>query len=568
MSYVVGLSDFQYSLSSSNFMNEVTSKLLHGDVSKLREFDIKAGIEKGPNVEILPPPSFTSMQLPLPYNYAQNPYTKYLNERPSDVSSDNTDEEFDRVVNITKNVKSFGHFLRHDEYPIPTAPGRKPNMSDPEVAEIIKDFRKAMDERPIWTRRSLFNHISTFSPFTGRYQKVRECLQYVGYQFKGGPWRDAVVKYGVDPRSDPKYRIYQTMIFKLTKQRVGSVGRSWQAVRRNEFGVSSNFQTFGEKANSPSDNLTHIFDGRSFSTDAKVWQVCDITDPLLKKLFEEAEVQTECSIDNNGWYKVALWGGVKAIMRTKLLAIRFGKNLAEWEWDRAVADCKKDEVDWGSSIGFTLPDLKLTPQEREQITGRRIRPGITTGRDRSHEKKKIYRRVKYNVTMSNERTVRENAKNRVQAARQLRDESDSPAIQDGGDDEQSVEPSNSGHLQDEDRENTEVDLDDEGMANTQQALFDYLSDVDEEDEDHEGNEDEVVEEEEEEDEEGDVGGNGNVAGPRSQGQYGYEDEDDEDEEEQSDGDSGSEADGDDVQGQYESGAEISDDEFGDEDGRP
>jgi general transcription factor 3C polypeptide 5 (transcription factor C subunit 1) len=374
-------------------MKKFVEKVLPGDVTKLKEFSLQPGIESGTNIDLIPPPYFTPISLPFGYNYAQNPHTKEVSPGLSDASgSGSEDQEWARVVNVTSRVPAAGYFIAHDEYPVPTAPSRQPDMSDPQVAAIITEMRLAMEERPIWTRRSMWNRLGAkFAELPKNGGLVRHCLQYAGYQFKGGPWRDALVKYGLDPRTDPKYRIYQTLIFKLHKTRIGSVGRSWQAVRRKEIGVSNFGKAWKDLGGGDDAALnTHVFNGEAFSTDGKVWQVCDITDPLLAELFASAEIRAECDAEVSGYYHRVLWSVAKAIMKCKMVAIRFNRTLTDSDFSAALDAVKGVPHDGGdgggpgNSIGISLPDLQLTAAEYEQLRGGkyRPRPGIkSSGRE-------------------------------------------------------------------------------------------------------------------------------------------------------------------------------------------
>ncbi|KAM7196419.1 RNA polymerase III transcription factor (TF)IIIC subunit domain containing protein [Rhypophila sp. PSN 637] len=402
-----GMADFQYAMGESDFMKKFVDKVLPGDIEKLKGFTLEPGIESGTNIDLVPPPYFTPMGLPFGYNYAQNPYTKEVSP-PSSAGSVSGDDDYTRVVNVTSRAPAAGYFIAHDEYPVPVAPRREPDMSDPQVATIMTEMWRAMEERPIWTRRSMWNRLgSKFASLPKSGSLVRHCLQYAGYQFKGGPWRDALVKYGLDPRTDPKYRIYQTLIFKLHKTRIGSVGRSWQAVRRNELGVTNFGKYWHELGHDEGPRDTHVFNGESFSADGKVWQVCDIADPLLRRLFKNAEVRTECDVEIGGFYHRVLWSVAKAIMKCKMLAIRFGRTLTDDDFGAAL-DAVKGPQDGGdgagTSIGITLPDLQLTAAECEQLRGKKMKPGLKPGRDRWEEKrKKTHYRVRIPLREAEER---------------------------------------------------------------------------------------------------------------------------------------------------------------------
>lgn len=508
-------------------MKQFVEKVLPGDVSKLKEFSLRPGIESGTNIDLIPPPYFTPITLPFSYNYAQNPHTKEIKPGPSDAAGDlSEDQEYGRVVNITSRAPAAGYFIAHDEYPVPSGPRREPDMSDPQVAAIITEMRQAMEERPIWTRRSMWNRLGAkFAELPKNGGLVRHCLQYAGYQFKGGPWRDALVKYGLDPRSDPKYRIYQTLIFKLHKTRVGSVGRSWQALRRKEIGVS-NFGKAWKDMGAGDDAMlnTHIFNGESFSTDGKVWQVCDITDPLLARLFAEAEVRPECDVEISGFYHRALWSVAKAIMKCKMVAIRFNRTLTDSDFSAALEAVKNAPHDGeggggggngsGSSIGISLPDLHLTAAEYEQLRGGkyRPRPGVKSSGREAMERVGRRRRTHYRVRIPLKETEEREAVKMIKLLthnkqdREAAGEPSATVSEEGlretpaaGTADQSVRPSRTGEGGQDDK--------DEGEEEQREgrAFQEVLEGMDEEDSEEEDEEEEEEEEEGDESEEGEEG---------------------------------------------------------------
>ncbi|KLU92720.1 transcription factor tau subunit sfc1 [Magnaporthiopsis poae ATCC 64411] len=183
-----GLADFQYSTANSPFMSQVVDKILPGDVAKLRQFAFRPEIAQPPNVEIIPPPVFSHMSLPFAYGYSQNPYVR-------------TVDGADKTINVQARVRSAGYFISHNHYPVPDAPSRPPDATDPQMAAVVAELRLAMAERPLWTRRSLTNRIMSATPFSDNL--IKTAIPYVAYQFKAGPWRDAMIPYGLDPRSDP-----------------------------------------------------------------------------------------------------------------------------------------------------------------------------------------------------------------------------------------------------------------------------------------------------------------------------------------------------------------------------
>ncbi|KAH8166659.1 hypothetical protein CIB48_g1538 [Xylaria polymorpha] len=269
-----GLADFQFSNTNTPFLTNVAEHLLPLNFPKLRQFKLDEGVATSPGLEIIPPPHFTDKVIGFNYNYEQNP----------GIIDQGLDEEGEtRLINRQgRNKFSYGHFIHHDAFPAPDRP-------------------------TLWTRRAIVNQVR------GNYTEsvLKVALQLMGYQFRGGPFRDAIVKYGVDPRHDPKYRQYQTLSFKLAKNLVGSTKVPWQIIRRGQV-----------KSYTKNDDPTsHIWDGESYSTDGKLWQICDITDPFMLDIIANAPVRSECDLSESGWFQRGTWQKIKAAMKAKMIAI-------------------------------------------------------------------------------------------------------------------------------------------------------------------------------------------------------------------------------------------------------
>jgi general transcription factor 3C polypeptide 5 (transcription factor C subunit 1) len=321
-------------VASANHLNAVES---------LKEFKFAPGFDAGPNVDILPPPIFTHMSLPFNYQYSQNPYVRAT--------------EDGGTVNTTA-VKQVGYFIGAED-PTPDAPQIPPDMTDPRMVEIIAELENAFKSRPVWTRRSLMNHLGGKLK---NWNELKKYLNYTAYQFKGGPWRDGVVPYGIDPRSDPKYRIYQTLMFKLPKQKRAQTGETWKSLRKTQMGPLKEF--LEELSGS------HVFDGETYHTDGKVWQVCDITDPLLREILDEADVRPTWD-PSSGWYHGGAWAKVKAIMKTKLVAIQFDRRLTREDFAMTLQTGDQTPVrSTSATFHLPLPNLHLTDEELTLLRGR------------------------------------------------------------------------------------------------------------------------------------------------------------------------------------------------------
>jgi general transcription factor 3C polypeptide 5 (transcription factor C subunit 1) len=175
---------------------------------------------------------------------------------------------------------------------------------------------------------------------------------------------DAVIKYGVDPRSDPKYRIYQTLMFKLKKRQMGDVGENWKEIRREQVQTKEFVNQHSE---------SHIFDGKTYFTDGKIWQVCDITDKILVKILENAPIRETCSL-TTGWYHGGTWMKVKSVMKNKLTAIQLKRNFTDADYSRVLTVGDMTPPGAGMSLRVPVPELILTEAERKILYGKNTRP--------------------------------------------------------------------------------------------------------------------------------------------------------------------------------------------------
>ena len=160
---------------------------------------------------------------------------------------------------------------------------------EPAMQRLIQGAQLLFEERPIWTRRALRNRVSDADWNIVGSNSAKYVFQYVGYIWASGPWRDALVKFGIDPRKDPSHRIYQTVMFMLDQ------GRH----RYKENSPKNNGAIATEKPSKES----HIFDGRNLDVDGKTWQVCDITDPLLASILSTSNIRQKCHVSLRAYLK-------------------------------------------------------------------------------------------------------------------------------------------------------------------------------------------------------------------------------------------------------------------------
>jgi general transcription factor 3C polypeptide 5 (transcription factor C subunit 1) len=274
-------------------MTKLRDEVLTGDVSKMRSFKFDLSRKPEVNEELIPPPSLTDHPLPFNWGYHQNPNVRL---EFNDVTGEHV------LVNHSKPVKVQALVIAHSAGSVPQdSPFQPPD--EPILKMFLAELQKAMDERPIWTRRALINRLGQ-AP--GAYL-MKQALQYIGYQFRKGPFRDAIIRYGVDPRTDPKYRIYQTLFFKIYDERHKEPGQAW-CDNRSKYTKKPDHENINAK--------THIFDGKSVSLDGKIWQVCDITDPLLARLLASETLREKFDTVSDGWYCNGSWAKLPSKFQT------------------------------------------------------------------------------------------------------------------------------------------------------------------------------------------------------------------------------------------------------------
>jgi general transcription factor 3C polypeptide 5 (transcription factor C subunit 1) len=257
--------DLQYASFNNGLMRKIRDQLLSNEFDKFKTFTLNP--EKGqiPGQEIQPPPALQLTQLPIPYGYKQNNTVKFIRENGV-VQSINTA----LVPRTIVHTIPFDALTVPSESPVPLPPVES---LDARVQECIGRLRAALKTRPVMSRR-----VQNVLGKPATEDILKRCWAYLGYMFRTGPFRDVLITFGVDPRSDPKYRIYQSISIQIPEGR----GKD----------------RFGEEDLDSDDGIqkTYIFDGRGVYIDGRVWQICDVTDRVLKKHMDGASIQDEFDV--------------------------------------------------------------------------------------------------------------------------------------------------------------------------------------------------------------------------------------------------------------------------------
>lgn len=338
--------DFVYSTSHVKILQDAKDALLSQHYPSIKTFEIPHtyGIE---DTTTLPPPIWSNQNMPQSYTYRQNPSVKVSHDPVTGRSV---------IGNTQAPPKTYTYQIAWDdvEYPTAVMPGITPlEKQTPIVRETVAALQALFEERPIWSRRALLNCLpSNLSAFN----VVRFCLGYVSFAIRSGPWRDTLVRLGVDPRTDPKYRVYQTIMLQLVPKAnqlafaPGVAPRKTHSYKPRPKIISATGETsdlptsaqiekkkmldtrkaFQRKWTHSENSTSHVFDGQSpLPPDGKVWQLCDFTDSQLVALRDipEVYIRATCETRYFGWYENGTNAKIRVVLKAKVEALAEGQPL-------------------------------------------------------------------------------------------------------------------------------------------------------------------------------------------------------------------------------------------------
>ena len=299
--------DFQMQTGNIAAMQQIKPLVGQLNYQALKNFKIDVSHGVAGNDDFPLPPNLTVIDQPYQYQYVQAPYVVYTEAADGTLTSINTYGSHRRIMEPQAI----------DVETVPQAPPpdlRLHGKNDKEVKRAIEALQNMLADRPIATKRVIANHLHEFSD-----DVWKEATQWVGYMFSAGPWRDCLIRYGVDPRTDPIYRNYQPLMFQLD---------------RKTLGIFDNRPTTYRGLDAREDpHTSHIFDGETMPANVKTFQVCDITDPFLRKILDATELPQRCDIHHNGWFYSGTLAKVRLIMREKARCLLTGQELAHAEYE-------------------------------------------------------------------------------------------------------------------------------------------------------------------------------------------------------------------------------------------
>ncbi|KAL7006102.1 tau 95 subunit of transcription factor TFIIIC [Cystobasidiomycetes sp. EMM_F5] len=135
-------------------------------------------------------------------------------------------------------------------------------------------------------------------------------LPVVCYTFSDGPFREACVRFGYDPRTDREARFYQRIHFR-------NLGNSKIYLKRIPGGNAGNT----DDRDPESETVTHIFDGQAVHRNIGNYQLCDVSDEFLKSFIMSQDFVREKCEFQDGWWDSEFFETMRQMLRRKFFAL-------------------------------------------------------------------------------------------------------------------------------------------------------------------------------------------------------------------------------------------------------
>ncbi|KAI0053086.1 hypothetical protein FA95DRAFT_1579753 [Auriscalpium vulgare] len=327
--------NFRIAQEKEDYIVQEGSGELSLDIDPQLMTDSEAVSNPRSNLRLFPPPLFSRQTIAQNYNFKANPMSV-----PTTVVNEETGEETKRLINRMRWKGVGPTSIMFAERGVPAKP--PPNaeqMRNTFDQKLLKDLEEVdlynslnFKKRPVWTRASLFNQ---FSPDDAReIHNSKVILSLVCYIFQDGPWRDTLVRFGYDPRDDPAARFYQRLYFRNLNH---PIARPSVVTRRQEsrYSVTSQNRTLAGEQGKDERN-SHVFDGQTLSTETAAFQLCDITDPMLREMIEDEEETRETCNERDGWYTAHALERIKAVLRFKFFSLLEGYVATDEECEKLL----------------------------------------------------------------------------------------------------------------------------------------------------------------------------------------------------------------------------------------
>ncbi|GAA5984037.1 hypothetical protein JCM11641_005575 [Rhodosporidiobolus odoratus] len=385
------MADFQFTpkVSSEDPIIKLADAVRNMDIAGIRNFKMPEAVEEFPESVYMPPPSFSRHSLPQIFDMKAHSASVRTTTESGSV----------RLINATRHKTRALQTVLFVQRDVPQGPEESflKELGRTELTEIEQRMRGILEERPVWTRAGMLNQLT---PEEYKVMNNNKAIwPIIGYTFGDGPFRDFVIRFGYDPRQDREARFYQHIMLRnkdnvRDKARPGTRGliQAQSARKKGNDAAPTTSQcvvlpslyltirlSSASLTLSLQRSLSHEFDGQNVYGKVGNFQLCDISDPLLKSLIESPDgVLPTCSPDSNeGWYAYDYLDQIRQIVRRKWQGLLSGLQVSD-------QDCE-DLVEW------ELSSQSRAGQSRSQRSGggptAKVPGGIGSGKKTAKQKK-------------------------------------------------------------------------------------------------------------------------------------------------------------------------------------
>jgi general transcription factor 3C polypeptide 5 (transcription factor C subunit 1) len=282
------LPDFQIRTDDVPIMQELRRHIMTPSYDSLKAFDLKATKSSSTPTPFPGPPSFLPVNQSL---HRQRAPTKDYDGVLSNLAAP------DRHAAAAPAPQLRDLRIDHEDTEYPSRANRhlpKVEYMDTIVSNtIVPKLKAKLDARPIITRLVYWALLKGH-----RDTNIRRSLPYVSFYLDKGPWRNTIVKLGVDPRKDPKMRIYQTISFSKASMVAVKRGPLWDNPEKD----------------------VRTFDGTKIVEPSEMWQLCDFTHPILARLVNDSPIRDQYN-DRYGWYYTGTIAKILVITRDMMVQL-------------------------------------------------------------------------------------------------------------------------------------------------------------------------------------------------------------------------------------------------------
>lgn len=366
------MADFQYITKNSPFVQSVENSIYSGELHNLQNLNLDTDKypwsahgypAKDEDLDLPPPPKFSTVRVPAVYNFQSNTKviaatdpktgrTKFYNtnkapalhlkilswndETPSGPRIE-LQQEWEQWKDMVSEVlrqqgeednisRVFPGKLSFNPHEV-SEQVNKAMVGDLELGQAFQKLtavdliQKMLEKEPVMLRRQIDGLLP---PNLRRH--LKKILPIVSYSFRKGNWRNTCIRYGVDPRSDRLFSIYQSEAFRLPAFKGDEEGSK----PGENIDIENDLQFTGEKF--PSSLL---------------FLIKDLTDPDVKRIFEQnkGKLYNDTVDENFGWFKPKILTAIRLVVRLKLAYLYKGLQVPEDKVNKIIDHIDDDETD-------------------------------------------------------------------------------------------------------------------------------------------------------------------------------------------------------------------------------